>query len=366
MKPVADAVVDAVVDPVADPVTAGMGRVGLDRFRCEVDVDGTNAELTYRVFACMAGPRLEVRFEPVIVVAGSSALVPPPGRAWVAGFGELDDEAAARGHVRGLCPSRLRAGAAKPARPNETPIVRETSLAFTERVPCRIGGTVHEIVLEGAFNFALREWGIKELTFVAIRLVVDRASPLVTQLAELGLRRLAGTSFSLEGELGFTPELAIESSGGRFVMTVERAELVIRKRPRRDPAYQLQSQTTELATGLAVTEHVIAPPIDPAALEVLEQILAGSPDPIVAAHAAFFVGKHGIQALSSHVRECARDPSEDLGVRMNAIWALVQLGHAGDGPLLREISDTASEVELRDQAMKALAVLDPSAGRPQR
>ncbi len=335
---------------------AGGSRIGLDRFRCEVDSDSTSAELTYKVFACMAGPRLEVRIDPVIVVAGSTQLSPPAGRAFIVGFGELDRDEAAHGNVRGLRPSKVMAGVPKPVRPNETAIVRETALAFTERVPCKIGDSVNDVVVEASFGFFLREWGIKDLTFTATRLVIDKTSPLVAKLTELGMRRLGGTSFSLEGELGFMPTFDIETSGGRFVMTLESVELLPRKRPRRDPANKLvSSQVVTSEAGPIATDYLIDPLLDTTP-ENLARLLVESPDPIVTAQAAFLVGAHRLPDLHVQVRDCARDPAEDPAVRMNALWTLAQLSIAEDAGLLRELAQSESDPALREQAERAAAV----------
>ena len=53
--------------------------------------------------------------------------------------------------------------------------------------------------------------------------------------------------------------------------------------------------------------------------------LRSSPDPYVAAHAAYRAGEARLQSVALTLQRCARDPDEDDNVRKTCQWALAQL-----------------------------------------
>lgn len=323
-----------------------VNRVGIDRFRCEIDVGEDKLEIVYRLFACLAGARFELRAEPET----------PLGNRKVLMLGELGDDAA-RGYVYGLAPTGIATGLPMKPRPNEIEVNRAVQLPVTEHVQCCVGGAVGNATLEGYFELFLREWGLKELVFVGTRVVVQGGSALDIQIRKLGLRALHGSSYALDNELGFEVELETEHARDRIALVLQRIRIDARKRPRRDPVHQLVTRTsTRSDANLPVATVCTFEPAIASDSASLEALLRDSPDPFVAAHAAYLAGDQRIESMLPGLVACALDPDEDHTVRMNAIWALAQLG---DGPTLRQLATGTPGADLQAQAQTAWAMVDP-------
>lgn len=312
------------------------------------ELEGT---VEYRVVGAVDGNRLTLRALPskAWTLHGKRRKVarPPRGTAWSATVGGEDRSG---GYYRDFAVSNLVAGSE--SRTSDLEIDDDTEFRMTAEVAC---GS-ERVLFEAAWRFGLREWGIKETFLEPIAMTPTLGGPLARELEQMQVPR-AGERYLLDGELWVKLHVETERIDAGIALALTSIGIRPSRRLRRDPSHQLRTRQYGEAEGVSLSPYQLelVPPLDDSEA-TLGRVLAGSLDPLLAQQAAYLAGSLQHRALAPLLRECACDPREDSTVRINCLWALVQMRAEDARPWLATLVEDVPAA--RTAALAAWAQLD--------